>query len=86
MGRRRRYVCLSLHAICDDNAAFAYGMKPLKLTVSVIVIAAVIAVIGTMRQWSESIIGALMTGVAALVFSLNDRVEARKSRRHDKTE
>jgi hypothetical protein len=32
-----------LHAICDDNAAFAYGMKPLKLTVSVIVIAAVIA-------------------------------------------
>jgi uncharacterized membrane protein len=61
-------------------------MKPLKLTVSVIVIAAVIAVIGTMRQWSESIIGALMTGVAALVFSLNDRVEARKARRHDKTE
>ena len=75
-----------MHAICDDNAAFAYGMKPLKLTVSVIVIAAVIAVIGTMRQWSESIIGALMTGVAALVFSLNDRVEARKSRRDDKTE
>jgi uncharacterized membrane protein len=61
-------------------------MKPLKLTVSVIVIAAVIAVIGTLRQWSESIIGALMTGVAALVVSLNDRVEARKSRRHDKTE
>jgi len=61
-------------------------MKPLKLTVSVIVIAAVIAVIGTIRQWSESIIGVLMTGVAALVFSLNDRVESRKSRRHDKTE
>ena len=61
-------------------------MKPLKLTVSVIVIAAVIAVIGTMRQWSESIIGALMTGLAALVFGLNERIEARKSRRHDRTE
>jgi len=61
-------------------------MKPLRLTVSVIVIAAVIAVIGTIRHWSESTIGALMTGVAALIFSLNDRVEARKSRGHGKTE
>jgi hypothetical protein len=24
IGRRRRYVCVSLHAIGDDNAAFAY--------------------------------------------------------------
>jgi len=61
-------------------------MKPLRLTGSVIVIAAVIAVIGTIRHWSESTIGALMTGVAALIFSLNDRVEARKSRGHGKTE
>ena len=61
-------------------------MKPLKLTVGVIVIASVIAVIGTIRHWSESIIGALMTGVAALAFSLNDRIEARKSRRRDKAE